>query len=151
MAGYRLYQSYRRFLVALGFLRPAKNVIVPRPDPEITAPRVSLIEESKPDTFRTDSTTLEGTDKRIDEKKEMTALRMEMERRLKDQVAAREQKIAQLARNCQKLEPGEAASILLELDDNSVSDVFGHMDKGAALKIAAILDKLGRKGANSIE
>ncbi len=77
----------------------------------------------------------------------MTALRKEMERRLKDQVAAREKKIAMLARNCAKLEPGEAAGILLKLDDGTVADVLHHMDKNAALKIAAILERLGRKGA----
>jgi flagellar motility protein MotE (MotC chaperone) len=158
--------------VMIILLRPARNVIVSRSAPEVAAPRDSLTEESKPDSFGTDSTTFEGIRTRIDEKKkipipsakrpavsaegrrfqkklqqekkEMTALRMEMERRLKDQVAAREQKIAQLARNCQKLEPGEAAGILLELDDHTVSDVLGKMDKDAALKITAILARLGR-------
>ena len=169
-----LFGSFGVVLAVMIFLlRPARNVIVSRSDPDVTAPWVSLTEESKPGSFGTDSTTFEGIRTRIDEKKkkipipsakrpgvsaegrrfqkklqqekkEMTALRMEMERRLKDQVAAREQKIAQLARNCQKLEPGEAAGILLELDDHTVSDVLGKMDKDAALKITTILAKLGR-------
>ena len=82
------------------------------------------------------------------EKKEMGSLRLEMERRLKSQVAARKKKITLLARNCQKLEPGEAAGILLELDDKTIADVLGRMDKNAALKITAILDQLDRKTTN---
>jgi hypothetical protein len=79
------------------------------------------------------------------EKKEMGSLRLEMERRLKSQIAARKKKITLLARNCQKLGPGEAAGILLELDNETIADVLGHMDKNAAIKISAILGQLGRK------
>ena len=172
-----LFGSFGVVLAAMiFFLRPENNPVTTRPKPDSIPRKVAEPQEPVPDTPRSDSTASKGEDsqpaenrKKIltpaaprpavsaegrrfqaklqQEKKEMTALRKEMERRLKDQVAAREKKIAMLARNCAKLEPGEAAGILLKLDDGTVADVLHHMDKNAALKIAAILERLGRKGA----
>ena len=85
------------------------------------------------------------------ERKEMALLRDEMKRRLEEQLANRKQKLAQLAAQCEKLEPGEAAQILLSLDDDELAEVLRRVERDAALKIAALLERLGRQSAGAIQ
>jgi hypothetical protein len=83
------------------------------------------------------------------EQKEMRLLRAEMERRLRKQIAEREAKLDRLAGSCAELPPGEAAQALKELDDRTIAAVLKRMDREAALKIAAVLQRLGRKDATA--
>ena len=79
------------------------------------------------------------------EQKEMALLKSEMERRLAEQLAIRKRKLSQLAEKCEQLETGEAAQVLLKLDDETVSEVLRRMDPKASLKILALLRDLGRE------
>ncbi len=78
------------------------------------------------------------------EQKEMALLKSEMERRLAEQLAIRKRKLSQLADRCEQLETGEAAQVLLKLDDETVSEVLRRMDPKASLKVLALLRDLGR-------
>lgn len=84
------------------------------------------------------------------ERKEMALLKAEMRKRLKEQLADRERKLARLARECEQLKPGESAQILQQLDDESLSQVLERMEAQKALKVAALLKRLGREVAASI-
>jgi flagellar motility protein MotE (MotC chaperone) len=77
----------------------------------------------------------------------MALLKAEMERRLKEQLKTRGRKLTQLAQQCERLEPGEAVQILLALDDKTLADVLRRMDRDKALKISALLKRLGREKA----
>ena len=85
------------------------------------------------------------------ERKEMALLRDEMKRRLEEQLTDRKREFAQLAAQCKKLEPGEAAQVLLSLDDDELAEVLRRIERDTALKIAALLDRLGRKSAGAIQ
>ena len=80
----------------------------------------------------------------------MALLRTEMERRLKEQSARQSRALAQLAKECEKLEPGEAVQILQKLDDASLAEVLRRIGREKALKIAALLKRLGREKAISL-
>ena len=77
----------------------------------------------------------------------MRLLKAEMEKRLKQRLADRETKLLELARTCSQLPPGEAAQALRELDDAAVSTVLKRMKRDTALKVAAVLQRLGRQKA----
>jgi flagellar motility protein MotE (MotC chaperone) len=85
------------------------------------------------------------------ERKEMALLRDEMKRRLKEQLANRQNKLGRLAAQCEKLEPGEAAQVLLSLDDAELAEVLRRIERDTALKIAALLERLGRKSTGAIQ
>ncbi|MDA0745010.1 MAG: hypothetical protein O2954_00705 [bacterium] len=85
------------------------------------------------------------------EKKEMVLLRKEMEQRLTEELNLRGKKLDQLARQCEKMEPGEAVQILTVLDDATIGEVLHQMNRDAAIKIAALLKRLGREKAISIK
>ncbi len=85
------------------------------------------------------------------ERKEMALLRDEMRRRLEEQLTNRKQKFAQLALQCEKLEPGEAVQVLLNLDDDELAEVLRRIERDTALKIAALLERLGRESASAIQ
>jgi hypothetical protein len=81
------------------------------------------------------------------EREDMALLRKEMEKRLNEQLAARDQRIDKLARQCAELEPGEAAGILADLDAATVGSILGRMDRPRAVAIAAVLQRMGHPGA----
>ena len=70
-----------------------------------------------------------------------------MENRLRQQLELHERKLSQLARQCQTLEPGVSAQILMELDDDTVREVLKRMDRNAAINVVALLIRLGRNTA----
>ena len=49
------------------------------------------------------------------------------------------------------MEPGEAVQILTVLDDATIGEVLHQMNRDAAIKIAALLKRLGREKAISIK
>lgn len=79
----------------------------------------------------------------------MLLLRKEMQDRLKEKEKLRKEKVARLAESCTKLETEEAAQILIGLDDLTLKEVLKRMNKEAAVRVAAVLDGLGRKKALS--
>ena len=79
----------------------------------------------------------------------MRLLKAEMQKRLRAHVAANNDKLKKLARNCAVLPSGEAAQLLAELDDKTIVTVLRRMDRQAALGIAAVLQRLGRHGATA--
>jgi hypothetical protein len=81
------------------------------------------------------------------EQREMALLKSEMKRRLARELAIRDQKLSQLADKCEQLETGEAAQVLLKLDDETVSEVLRRMETKASLKILVLLRDLGRDAA----
>ncbi len=81
----------------------------------------------------------------------MALLKAAMEKRLKEQLEIRKRKFTQLARQCERLEPGEAVQILLELDDKPLAEVLRRMDRDKAVKVAALLKRLGREKAISLQ
>ncbi len=81
----------------------------------------------------------------------MVLLRKEMEQRLTEELNLRGKKLDQLARQCEKMEPGEAVQILTVLDDATIGEVLHQMNRDAAIKIAALLKRLGREKAISIK
>lgn len=81
----------------------------------------------------------------------MALLKAEMEKRLKEQLETRKRKFAQLARQCERLEPGEAVQILLELDDEPLAEVLRRMDRDKAIKVSALLKRLGREKAIALQ
>ena len=85
------------------------------------------------------------------ERKEMALLKADMEKRLKRQLALRDRKLTQLARRCEGLQPGEAAQILLELEDETLAEVLRRMNRNHALPISALLKRLGREKAVSVQ
>ncbi len=85
------------------------------------------------------------------ERKEMALLKTDMEKRLKRQLALRERKLTQFARQCEGLEPGEAAQILLELDDETLAEILRRMNRNRALPISALLKRLGREKAIPVQ
>ncbi len=84
-------------------------------------------------------------------RKELRDQKSEFERRLRVEITTRENKLAQLARWCEALEPGEAAQLLKGLDDRTVAEVLGRMKRERALPIAAVFKRLGREGAISFK
>jgi len=85
------------------------------------------------------------------ERKEMAALRIGMERRLKEAQKDHTQKLAQLARRCGPLEPGEAVQILTDLRDPDIATVLRHMKSDRAAPIMALLKRLGRENAINLK
>ena len=81
------------------------------------------------------------------EQDEIRLLRAEMEKRLRQQLELHERKLSQLARQCESLEPGAAAQVILNLDDDTAREILKRMDRSAALNIAALLVRLGRATA----
>jgi len=77
----------------------------------------------------------------------MKLLKAEMEKRLKAQLAVREEKLAQLATTCAKLEPGEAVQILQMLEDDIIAEVVRGLSQNAARQICFLLQRLGREKA----
>lgn len=70
-----------------------------------------------------------------------------MEKRLRQQLELHERKLSQLARQCQTLEPGQAAEVLNGLDDDTIREVLKRMDRDAAINVTAILVRRGRSTA----
>lgn len=81
------------------------------------------------------------------EQDEIRLLRIAMENRLRQQLELHERKLSQLARHCESLEPGAAAQVILNLDDDTAREILKRMDRSAALNIAALLVRLGRATA----
>ena len=81
----------------------------------------------------------------------MALLRAEMERRLKEQQTNTNLKISRLADQCERLQPGEAAQILIVLDDRTVASILNRMDRQKAIPVAAVLARLGREKAISFQ
>jgi hypothetical protein len=79
----------------------------------------------------------------------MQLLKAEMEKRLRAQIAEREARLDKLAESCAALPPAQAAQTLAELDDRTIVAVLKRMDRKAALGIAAVLQRLGRKDATA--
>ena len=76
----------------------------------------------------------------------MALPRTEMRKRLQHQLADRKKKLDRLAAKCEQMEPGEAVQILQQLDDDTLAEVLRLLESQTALKIAALLKRLGREG-----
>lgn len=81
------------------------------------------------------------------EQKEMAQLRKEFEQKLKIALKEQDQKLKQLARRCEPLEPGEAVQVLLPLSDTDLTKVLNHMQPNKATPIIALLKRNGREKA----
>jgi len=81
------------------------------------------------------------------EQKEMAQLRIDLEKRLNAALKDHSQKLKQLARRCEPLEPGEAVQILLPLSDADIATVLGHMQPARAIPVIALLKRNGRDKA----
>ena len=81
------------------------------------------------------------------EQKELAQLRKDLERRLKSTLAEHDQKLKQLARRCEPLEPGEAVQVLLPLPDADLATVISHMQPAKAMPIITLLKRNGRDNA----
>ncbi len=81
------------------------------------------------------------------EQDEIRILQAAMEDRLRQQLQLHERKLSQLARQCESLEPGAAAQVMLNLDDDTVREILKRMDRQTAINIAALLVRLGRATA----
>lgn len=81
------------------------------------------------------------------EQKEMAQLRVELETQLKSALTEQTQKLKQLARRCEPLEPGEAVQILLPLTDADLATTLSHMQPAKATPIIALLKRNGREKA----
>ncbi|MCZ6635745.1 MAG: hypothetical protein O7G87_20295 [bacterium] len=84
-------------------------------------------------------------------RKDMARQKSDLEKRLKSQIAQQKKKIAQMARWCEPLEPGEAVLLLEKLDDETIASVLRRMKREKALPIAALLKRLGREKAIAIQ
>lgn len=84
-------------------------------------------------------------------RKNMARQKADLQKRLKSQIGQQKKKIAQLARWCEPLEPGEAVLLLEKLDDETIASVLRLMKREKALPIAALLKRLGREKAIAIE
>lgn len=83
------------------------------------------------------------------EKEEMARTKADLEKRLKDALTAQENRLRQLARRCEPLEPGEAAQILMDLSDGDLTRVLRHMNPDKAAPVIALLRRQGREQAVS--
>lgn len=83
------------------------------------------------------------------EKEEMAKTKADLEKRLKDALAEQENRLRQLARRCEPLEPGEAAQILMDLSDGDLVRVLRHMNPEKAAPVIALLRRQGREQAVS--
>jgi exonuclease VII large subunit len=81
------------------------------------------------------------------EQKELAQLRKDLEKRLKLTLEEHNQKLKQLARRCEPLEPGEAMQVLLPLPDADLATVISHMQPAKALPIITLLKRNGRDQA----
>lgn len=81
------------------------------------------------------------------EQKEMAKLRVDIQKRLNSALEDHNQKLKQLARRCEPLEPGEALLILQPLSDNDLATVLSHMQPAKAAPIIALLKRNGRDKA----
>lgn len=61
------------------------------------------------------------------------------------EVASQEKILSQYVTVCKEREPGEAAALLLELNDDQLAEVLGQLSREKAVKIAAFLRILGRE------
>ncbi len=69
----------------------------------------------------------------------------ETQRDLNKELASQENILSQYVTVCKEREPGEAAALLLELDDDQLAEVLGQLNREKAVKIAAFLRILGRE------
>ncbi len=69
----------------------------------------------------------------------------EAQRDLNKEVASQEKILSQYVTVCKEREPGEAAALLLELNDDQLAEVLGQLNREKAVKIAAFLRILGRE------
>ena len=79
------------------------------------------------------------------EQKEMSQLKADMQRRLKEALKEHDRKLTQLARRCEPLEPGEAVQILMDLSDDDIAIVLKHMQPDKNVPIIELLKRNGRK------
>ena len=79
------------------------------------------------------------------EKKEMAQLKADMQRRLKEALKTHDRKLAQLARRCEPLDPGEAAQVLMALSDKDITAVLKQMKPDKTAPIIELLKRNGRK------
>jgi len=156
----------------------ATMIILFRPDPiqirSANPPSEKLVMKKNP-VSRTSQTIIEPSEKKVpqhqlknpsskvssinarlqrkleQEHREITLLKITLENRLKNKIALRTRKLTQFARQCENLEPGEAAQLLLELDDETLADVLQRINRNRALSILILLKQLGRKKIPEIQ
>lgn len=81
------------------------------------------------------------------ERKEMAQLRVDLQKRLNSALTEHNQKLKQLARRCEPLEPGEAVQILLPLSDTDLATVLNYMQPAKATPMITLLKRNGRDKA----
>lgn len=81
------------------------------------------------------------------ERKEMAQLRVDLQKRLNAALTEHNQKLKQLARRCEPLEPGEAVQILLPLSDTDLATVLNYMQPAKATPMITLLKRNGRDKA----
>ena len=86
---------------------------------------------------------------------ETQLFRRETENRLDVQLSLKEklesdERLGQLAKLCDRMEPGEALRLLVEsgFDDDTIGLVLTRMNREQALRVASLLKSLGRKSGN---
>ena len=79
------------------------------------------------------------------EQADLNLLKAEVESRLKTQMVLEDQKIAQLAGLCARMEPGRAAAALSPLDEATARRIQSRLDKDSALRIQSVLVRI-KKG-----
>jgi hypothetical protein len=76
------------------------------------------------------------------EQADLNLLKAEVESRLKTQMVLEDQKVAQLAGLCARMEPGRAAAALSPLDEATVRRILSRLDRDLALRIQSVLVRI---------
>ena len=120
----------------------------PRPEKQETKPSPAASFKPEPPLVQRPSQSGRKLYRELErEQKEMAQLRADMERRLNTALADHNRKLAQLARRCEPLEPGEAVQVLMPLSDTDIANVISRMRPDKAAPIIALLKRNGREKA----
>jgi hypothetical protein len=117
--------------------------------PEATVKPTEKIKPVSPETSPTARASGQVYRQLEQEQKEMAQLRADLKKRLDTALSEQSEKLKQLARRCEPLEPGESVQILMPLSDEDLAAVLRYMQSSKALPIIALLKRNGREKALS--
>jgi len=117
-----------------------KDTLAPPKETQTVVKTTQKPKPVSPQTSPTAQTSSQAYRQLQQEQKEMALLRKELEQG---------QKLKQLARRCEPLEPGEAVQILLPLTDTDLATVISYMQSAKAAPIITLLKRNGREKAIS--
>jgi flagellar motility protein MotE (MotC chaperone) len=126
-----------------------KDTLAPPKETQTVVKTTQKLKPVSPQTSPTAQTSSQAYRQLQQEQKEMALLRKELEKSLKLALTEQGQKLKQLARRCEPLEPGEAVQILLPLTDTDLATVISYMQSAKAAPIITLLKRNGREKAIS--